>query len=548
MKTIYKLMALLPVVCGFTACEDDVDNAESRHNFVINIEASTQTAILNEAEENETALNISWTPAADYGEDYIVTYEYKISVVGSKADAITEYEDTGFFEREYTNADLQDLIVNKFGMLTSSYSDVRFTITAKFDGPRLIVPDEASVTVRVKTYGAKQFEADELYMNGSAFEAPVQLTASETNARLYVWTGALKAGTIYFPVVYGDENNVIVPASGLNTDITEVPMDATVVGADENYGTWKIPAADDYRVTVNFDTKTVTIIPTSSIVEIDKIYLGGSAAPEAELEVAQTLEDASVYAYRGELKAGNLYLPILFNEKTEMSFVTASGDDIHDGQASSYVQVATSAAQAGKHWTIPADGTYRIVIDLTAKTITFRSAANDLKNTEVSFNKTYTDDGTPAQNPYTMEVTELWMYGTFNNYGTDSGFFVGFQSKYTLKQSLANPNIFVYKGSVLPRNTANDDNNKGAGAPAKAQTATVNFKVNRWNNNVFCYGSTADAKRNDHSGYVDAVLNKSETIAGGQGDNRYAFFRIPEGCNYVVVDIEKMTVVFDKRE
>ena len=64
-------------------------------------------------------------------------------MVGSKADAITEYEDTGFFEREYTNADLQDLIVNKFGMLTSSYSDVRFTITAKFDGPRLIVPDEA---------------------------------------------------------------------------------------------------------------------------------------------------------------------------------------------------------------------------------------------------------------------------------------------------------------------------------------------------------------------------------------------------------------------
>lgn len=548
MKTIYNIMALLLVACGFTACEDDVDNAKSRHNFVIDIEASTQTAILSEKEQYETALNIKWTPTADYGEDYIVTYEYKISVSGSKADAITEYEDAGFFEREYTNGDLQSMLIDRFGMPSSSYCDVRFTITAKFDGPRLIVPDEASVTVRVKTYGPKQFEADELYMNGSAFEAPVQLTASETNARLYVWTGALKAGTIYFPVVYGDENNVIVPASGLNTDITEVPMDATVVGADENYGTWKIPAADDYRVTVNFDTKTVTIIPTSSIVEIDKIYLGGSAAPEAELEVAQTLEDASVYAYRGELKAGNLYLPILFNEKTEMSFVPASGDDIHDGQASSYVQVATSAAQAGKHWTIPADGTYRIVIDLTAKTITFRSAANDLKNTEVSFNKTYTDDGTPAQNPYTMEVTELWMYGTFNNYGTDSGFFVGFQSKYTLKQSLANPNIFVYKGSVLPRNTANDDNNKGAGAPAKAQTATVNFKVNRWNNNVFCYGSTADAKRNDHSGYVDAVLNKSETIAGGQGDNRYAFFRIPEGCNYVVVDIEKMTVVFDKRE
>lgn len=151
-----------------------------------------------------------------------------------------------------------------------------------------------------------------------------------------------------------------------------------------------------------------------------------------------------------------------------MSFVPASGDDIHDGQASSYVQVATSAAQAGKHWTIPADGTYRIVIDLTAKTITFRSAANDLKNTEVSFNKTYNNDGTPAQNPYTMEVTELWMYGTFNNYGTDSGFFVGFQSKYTLKQSLANPNIFVYQGfGAAAQHGQRLTTTRGAGAPGQ---------------------------------------------------------------------------------
>ena len=40
--------------------------------------------------------------------------------------------------------------------------------------------------------------------------------------------------------------------------------------------------------------------------------------------------------------------------------------------------------------------------------------------------------------------------------------------------------------------------------------------------------------------------NKKD-LTEGQGDNRYAFFRIPEGCNYVVVDIGKMTIVFDKR-
>lgn len=535
------------LVCGLAACNEEVDNAYSRHNFVVDITSSAQTVVLNEDAAYETALTVEWTPAAEYGDEYIVTYYYQIEVDGSKSDAVSEYEDTGNFRREYTNAELQDLLIDHFGMLTSTYCDVRFIITVSFDGPTLIIPDEATVNVRVKTYGPKQFAADELYMSGSAFESPVQIAASESNPHLFVWTGTLKQGTVYFPVVYGDENNVIVPASGADTEIGETPMEAQVLGADETYGGWKIPADDEYRVTVNLDAKTVTIIPTSSIVEIDKIYLGGTAAPGEEIEVAQTLENASVYAFRGELNAGTLYLPLLYDEKTEMSFVPAEGDDIHDGAASSYKQVLTSSvATNGSYWTIPEAGIYRIVVDLDAKTITFRSAATDLANTKVSFNKTYTEDGTPAANPYEIEVTQLWMYGTFNGYDRDpvnSNYFLGIDDAYSLKQSLANPNVFVYKGAVLPRKSGNDGNNGN-----KPVTGTVNFKVAPWNYNVYSYGSTADAKRNDHSGYTETSLGKTETLVSGQGDNRFAYFVIPENCNYVEVDIEKLTVVFDTRE
>ncbi len=546
MKAIYRLMSFL-LVCGLAACNEEVDNAYSRHNFVVDITSSAQTVVLNEDAAYETALTVEWTPAAEYGDEYIVTYYYQIEVDGSKSDAVSEYEDTGNFRREYTNAELQDLLIDHFGMLTSTYCDVRFIITVSFDGPTLIIPDEATVNVRVKTYGPKQFAADELYMSGSAFESPVQIAASESNPHLFVWTGTLKQGTVYFPVVYGDENNVIVPASGADTEIGETPMEAQVLGADETYGGWKIPADDEYRVTVNLDAKTVTIIPTSSIVEIDKIYLGGTAAPGEEIEVAQTLENASVYAFRGELNAGTLYLPLLYDEKTEMSFVPAEGDDIHDGAASSYKQVLTSSvATNGSYWTIPEAGIYRIVVDLDAKTITFRSAATDLANTKVSFNKTYTEDGTPIANPYEIEVTQLWMYGTFNGYDRDpvnSNYFLGIDDAYSLKQSLANPNVFVYKGAVLPRKSGNDGNNGN-----KPVTGTVNFKVAPWNYNVYSYGSTADAKRNDHSGYTETSLGKTETLVSGQGDNRFAYFVIPENCNYVEVDIEKLTVVFDTRE
>ena len=546
MKAIHKSAFLLGAL-ALAACNEEVDNAYSRHNFVVEITSSAQTLVLNEAAADETALTVEWTPAAEYGDDYLVTYYYQIEVDGSKSETITEYEDTGNFRREYTNAELQQMLVDHFGMLTSSYSDMRFTITVSFDGPTLIIPDEATVNVRVKTYGPKQFEADELYMNGSAFESPVKLTASESNPRLYVWTGSLRQGTVFFPVVYGDENNAIVPASGADTEIGETPMEAQVVDASESHGGWKIPADDEYRVTVNMDAETVTIIPTSSIVEIDKIYLAGTAAPGEEIEVAQTLENASVYAFRGELKAGTLYLPLLYDEKTEMSFVPASGNDIHDGEASAYMQVTTSSAvSANRYWTIPADGTYRIVVDLTAKTITFRSAATDLKNTVVSFKKTYTNDGTPTADSYEMEVTQLWMYGTFNNYERDpvnTDYFLGISDTYSLRQSLANPNIYVYKGAVLPRKSGNDGNNGN-----KPVTGSVNFKVAPWNYNVYCYGSTADAAQKQYSGYTETSLGQSLELVEGQDDNRFAYFIIPEGCNYVEVDIEKKTVVFDVRE
>ena len=96
---------------------------------------------------------------------------------------------------------------------------------------------------------------------------------------------------------------------------------------------------------------------------------------------------------------------------------------------------------------------------------------------------------------------------------------------------------------MLPRKSGKDGNNGD-----KTVTGSVNFKVAPWNYNVYSYGSTADAKRNDHSGYTETALGQSQELVEGQGDNRFAYFIIPENCNYVEIDIENLTVVFDNRE
>ena len=284
------------------------------------------------------------------------------------------------------------------------------------------------------------------------------------------------------------------------------------------------------------------MIPASQIFEVDKIYLGGSAAPDTEIEVEPTLENPAVYAYHGELKAGNLWLPVLFEEATTLSIVPeGSSHDLSDGLAAGFSQTLTATGTAGKYWTIPEDGIYRIVVDTDAKTITIWSPATDPKNKEVSYNNTV--DGI---NPYTQEVTELWMWGGFNGNNHGSDLKTGFERQYTLKQSAANPYVFVYYGAELPRKSGNY-NSKNQDTGETSGAAWLTFLVSSIENNVYAYGSTAAAVRNSYTGTVAPALGESTGIVGGQSHNRYAYFVIPEGANYVEVDIDQMTVVFDKR-
>ena len=293
---------------------------------------------------------------------------------------------------------------------------------------------------------------------------------------------------------------------------TSVPMEKVGVGAGMMYSTVVTAEAEP-------------VLPT----EIESLSISGAAAGGEAIAMSRTLENEAVYAWRGELQSGELFLSVNGTE----AYLAVTNPDFK-GTASEY-----EIAFEGDSWKVSETGVYRIVVDTKNGEVKVYDAAHDLKNKVVSYNNTV--DGI---NPYEQEVTELWMYGGFNSFSTGDGCFIGLDPDYTLKQSLANPCIFVYHGDVLPRLGGQDANN-GA-----YKTGFINFKVSNIHNNVYCYGSTADAKRNDHSGYIESdqiTLGEPLELVGGQGDNRYAYFIIPQNVNYIEIDIENLTVVFDNR-
>ena len=493
-----------------TGCTEEVDNEYSRFPSVIKITASAEEIVLNEDTPDDVALTLSWSEAADHGSDYMTTYVYEYDLEQKSAPHSEEVFEGEEFVRTYTHADLQEMLVDDYAYTTSTWGTMVFSITANFEGTAgaaVVLPDQDEVTVRIKTYGDKQFAADQVFLGGTAVGSEnIGLTPSEANPDLYVYNGNLAAGGFNFPVVYGDENNVIIPAGSQNVTVESgETYDAVVVGSDETAYSWNITEADSYRVSLNFSNHTVSVIKTSEIMEVDKIFMSGSAAGAAEIEVTQTLENESLYAWRGTLSAGTLSFPIEFGGERNLTMVPNSNDHgFNDGQANPFTTVNSSAA-GSRYWEIPEEGTYRIVIDTDARTVTIYSATTDLKPMTVSFKRTQA----PAEDPCTVQVETLYIFG-------DDVYYTGSQPKgdpYILTQSLANPRLFVYKGEALKK-----DN--------------IKFCVTDHWNNEYAFGSGPDRDK-------DLAVTAGQTVSpiyGGQGNNRYAMFSLPDGViNYIEV-------------
>lgn len=511
MKQIKNIFAVVLLSAFALSCEQEVDHSYSRFETTMEMTASAEEVVLNEATPDDVALSVTWTPAKDYGDDFIMSYEYEWNLYESTVSARSEYEDMGIFVREYTHEQLQNMMINDFAFKTSSWGTMQFTVVSEYEGPYIVLPEQARVEVKVKTYGPKQFAADTVYMAGTAAgDAPIKLTVSENNASLYVWTGTLAAGRLNFPVKYGDEDNVVVPAVGQNAELTLEPMAAAVVEYSENAPAWLVPSADDYRVSVNFESRTVSIVPMSSIMEVDRLFMAGSALVE-EVEVTRTLENEALYAWRGELSSGQICFPVEFNGERNLTIVPSkAGHEILDGQSDTFTSVSATAA-AGRYWEIPSAGTYRIVVDTDAKSVKIYSAATDMKNKTVVFKRT----AGVADDNCTCEVTQLWMYGEFNDDGNRPG------SANVLTQSLANPRLFIYKGAELPRKKA----------------MTMKFLVTDNHNNEYAYGSGATGAAGKPTSVSPQLSTAWSPLYSGQGANRYSLFVVPEGTNYVEVYI-----------
>ncbi|MBR1705789.1 MAG: hypothetical protein IJ721_03245 [Bacteroidales bacterium] len=238
-------------------------------------------------------------------------------------------------------------------------------------------------------------------------------------------------------------------------------------------------------------------------------------AASTKLYLSHVWENENVYAAKGTLKAGNYYI----GYKTEESaLVPASGHDIHDAAPSPYAEVTTNDVES-QYWTIPADGTYRIVLDKGAQTVTIYSEANDLQPKVVE----WSPNGAVANGTVTTIVGKVHAYGAGTSWGVKDMY---------LNPSVADPQVLIlYSGDT-----------KYAGLMKFCLTKSITLNGTSYNqNNSYCYSSplTADSKRQN----VTVTAGEWTSIEGGSdGEHRNSYMSIPSGTNVIIFDLRNMRI------
>lgn len=248
-------------------------------------------------------------------------------------------------------------------------------------------------------------------------------------------------------------------------------------------------------------TITINVQPIKTVVfDADKVFLDGSAVPGmSRIEMNKTLENENRYACLVDLVAGELQIPVEFEEAINYICPEDLEGTLQDGEAES-VKMRDSPIS----WNIETPGKYRIVIDMQKTTITIYSSAKDLKPAVVE----WLLDGVMQ----TTSVDNLWEYGEPTGWSWRGG---------NWTQSLADPQVFIYSGPSMNGRT----------------------KFGVYPNNV-SYVYTGNNTATDTSVTHGTIY---DLYSGYSSNERNAYFKLPSGTNFIILDIRNMTMVAYKK-
>lgn len=275
------------------------------------LEASAQDVVLDAEEVDKVALTLTWTPAREMPDDYLVTYVTFLDVEGNDfSNAVRQVVDDGVFTKEYTTQELQNLLVEKWNKNYSRAVNMQFKVIAKWEGgEKYVMPEVRTVDFSVRPFRPLTFDADRIFLSGDAMTGTTRKPMGKTPESDYIYAEEvyLRAGEMTIPIEYQGMTSYICPADGsvevpdndqVDSKPTGTQYNAVVkeLKADATLPAWNIPVEGYWRVIIDIENKTV------------KFFSPKNRLEPLTVEFAYEGRDPASWILTKTLLAGNYYI------------------------------------------------------------------------------------------------------------------------------------------------------------------------------------------------------------------------------------------------
>lgn len=278
--------ALALAAVGLSGCKDGLGKYDNSwlldNDETMTLEASATSVKLDVNALDEEALTFTWTPAREMSDEYVLSYVTMLDMKTNEfnsSSVVRTLEDDGVYEKSYTNLELQNLIVDKWGKSISEVSTLSFKVIAKWEGgSKYVMPEVRTVDVDIQPYRPITFDADKVFLDGEAVKdvrpsSNYTMTKTPENEFIYAGEFLMKAGRMTIPIQYDGLTRYIVPDTKQSVDVPDNdPVDGVLTGTEEYAATvmdipegsvetdlpaWNLPSEGFWRVIIDMENKTV---------------------------------------------------------------------------------------------------------------------------------------------------------------------------------------------------------------------------------------------------------------------------------------------------
>ena len=349
MKHTFKNLSLVVLTLCALSCQwDPYQHDIAKVEDTMRLSASSDAVAILEDKLKETLVTFEWTPARTMSDEYIVSYETKLDVLGNNFGSKTVIRtdmDADEFSQSFTAEQINNWANERWGIPVNKKFTLEFRVIAQWEGGKTFeLPEVKTVTVEVTPLKVIIFDADKMSVGGTAVEE-TEIYKTLENTQQYAWKGDLTIGDLLIPVEYEGADYYICPA-----DHSSVLHDGEAIDIvmEENPVAWNITEAGAYRVVVNMETHKLTIYSPKTDLQpkvvtwyvnqktpnedangrvlmtttIENLWARGESAGWAaagkDLQVTVSLADPQILVYSGTVMgSGRTDFPIMTNWKAE---------------------------------------------------------------------------------------------------------------------------------------------------------------------------------------------------------------------------------------